>query len=119
MTKGPNTLYFRVMRTILGVSGLGGMILLALGIYITVLTTMKTLGGQFTAVAVLLIVTALAIGGHLSNEEDRHAKREARLRELSGGKWPSAHSQAQDEWNTHNWNTNDGMEPPAIGKRDP
>lgn len=112
-----NTPYFRVLRTILGLSMVGGLILLACGIYLIVLTDMDAFGGQLIAGAALLIVTALAIGGHITNEEDRYLRRKARLRELSGDRWPNAFSRAQDEWNTHNWNTNDGIEPPAIGGR--
>lgn len=106
---------FKLMLVICQLSAIGGMVSFSLGVYVILLTDKDALGGQLMALSAFLIVTALMIGGHLSNESTRRARLETRLRELARGHESSAFRRAQDEMDLEAWNTNDYTEPPAIG----
>lgn len=87
-------------------SGIGA-ILLYLGNF--------ALAGKFLAAMIFLFALLAMVTSSEDVAAAKRAKREGRTNHE-----PSAFLQAQDEYNTKSWNTNDFTEPPAIGgKRDP
>lgn len=108
--------YFKLMLVICRLSIIGGMVSFSLGVYVILLTDKDILGGQLIALSAFLIVTALMIGGHLSNGDDRRARLEMRLRELAQqSREPSAFRRVQDEINNDQWLHADA--PPPIGNK--